>query len=321
MAVGPTSPITWRWAHAWLGARYALPAALVMPLDLDAGIALAVGVLPAALAGLPPTRHARRSIALIGAVVGVPMAIGAVVADVPVLATLVLPVLAIGAVRLAGRMPRAGMLAMNLGLPMVAIGFSFRDDPSAAFAAAGLMVAGSVYGFVVSLLWPEHPSATASAPAAALPTLDYGIRLGLAGATAAAIGFALDLDHVGWPCGAALLVMRPFEDMQRLRSAGRLASVALGAATAVAWAQLDPVAAGYSLAIIAVLASAAATQGSRWYITSAFTTFLVFTLLLHGAPQAGQDRFNERLVETTLGIGIAYVYGLLIPRLRTSRSG
>ena len=37
----------------------------------------------------------------------------------------------------------------------------------------------------------------------------YGLCLGLAGATAAAIGFALDFDHVGWAATAAMLVMRP----------------------------------------------------------------------------------------------------------------
>ena len=46
---------------------------------------------------------------------------------------------------------------------------------------------------------------------------------------AAAIGFILDLEHVGWACAAALLVMRPSADMQRLRSAGRILAVAIGA--------------------------------------------------------------------------------------------
>jgi hypothetical protein len=31
-----------------------------------------------------------------------------------------------------------------------------------------------------------------------------------------------------------------------------------------------------------VLAAAAATVGSRWYITSAFTTFLVILMMLNG---------------------------------------
>ena len=99
-------------------------------------------------------------------------------------------------------------------------------------AIAALMVAGSLWAFAVSLLWPERPDdvvARVPAPTApALTMLGYGIRLGLAGGTAAAIGFAFDFDHVGWACAAALLVMRPSVDMQRLRSAGRVVSVPIG---------------------------------------------------------------------------------------------
>ena len=308
-------PVAWRGSHALLGASYALPAALVMLADVDTGLALAVGVLPAAIGGLPPTRHARRAIAAMGVVVGGPMAIGAVLGGRPWSAMAVLFGVAIGAVRIASRSPRLGMLAANLGLPMLAIGFSFRDDPSAAFEAAALMVVGSIYAFAVSRLWPEEAAPSARPTDVPTMTLDYGVRLGLAGVTAASVGFALDLDHVGWACGAALLVMRPAVEMQRLRSVGRIASVAVGGAAAVGWVHLEPRAAGYSVIIIAVLASAAATHGSRWYLTSAFTTFLVFTLLLQGAPAEGQDRFNERLSETILGVAIAYLFGLALPRL------
>src|SRR5436305_12248728 len=70
------------------------------------------------------------------------------------------------------------------------------------------------------MIWPERTVA-ASAGARTKPTgptLAFGVRLGAAGATAAAIGFLLDLEHVGWACAAALLVMRPAPEMQRLRS-------------------------------------------------------------------------------------------------------
>jgi uncharacterized membrane protein YccC len=44
-----------------------------------------------------------------------------------------------------------------------------------------------------------------------------------------ALGLILDLEHVGWACAAALLVMRPAAEMQRLRSVGRILAVAAGA--------------------------------------------------------------------------------------------
>jgi len=50
-------------------------------------------------------------------------------------------------------------------------------------------------------------------------------------------------------------------------------------------------------------------------VTPAFTTFLVFLLLLYSRPQDAASRFNERVVETLLGVGIAYAFGLGLPAL------
>lgn len=72
----------------------------------------------------------------------------------------------------------------------------------------------------------------------------------------------------------------------------------------------------------AALILAAATHGSRRYITPAFTTFLVFWILLYGeASKAGiTHRFDQRVGETALGVANAYVFGLLIPKLLTPRT-
>jgi hypothetical protein len=60
--------------------------------------------------------------------------------------------------------------------------------------------------------------------------------------------------------------MRAVAEMQKLRSAGR---------------------------ILAVIAGAAATHRSRWYVTPAFSTVLVFLLLLHASPEAAGTRFVD----------------------------
>jgi uncharacterized membrane protein YccC len=195
------------------------------------------------------------------------------------------------------------------------------SDVGKAAGLSGLMVLGSVFACLVSMLWPERPPPTRRnpTPPAAKPTLGYGVRLGAAGATAAAIGFILDLEHVGWACAAALLVMRPSADMQRLRSAGRILAVATGALAGAALVRLHPHAAMYSVAIIAVIAGAGATHRSRWYVTPAFTTFLVFLMLFYADPQTATKRFNERVGETLLGVGIAYFYGLALPALAQQR--
>jgi uncharacterized membrane protein YccC len=113
--------------------------------------------------------------------------------------------------------------------------------------------------------------------------------------------------------------MRPVAEMQRLRSAGRIIAVAAGALAAIAFARLEPSAAVYGIAAVAVVAGAAGTRRSRWYVTSAFTTYLVFLLLLYSDVDAAGSRFAERLGETLLGVGIAYVFGLALPELLRRR--
>ena len=322
MIAGMSRPprLVWDWSTALLGAVYALPGAAVMLSDLSHGLALVIGVLPAAIAGLMPTRRGRLAIVVLGFSIGVPMFIGGVLAGVPLLAVLAIGGLGVGAALLAARFA-LGQIAMTLSLPMVGIGLSYPNIGKAA-GLAGLMVLGSLFGCLVSMFWPARapgspgPAGPArTATPTPTPTLAYGVRLGAAGATAAAIGFLLDLEHVGWACAAALLVMRPAAEMQRLRSVGRLIAVAVGALAAIGLVRLDPAAEIYSLASIVAIAGAGATHRSRWYITPAFTTFLVFLLLLYSRPQDAASRFDERLLETLLGVAIAYVFGLGIPAL------
>ena len=312
------SGLTWKWPSAALGAVYALPAAVAVFFDVRFGVALAVGVLPAAIAGLPPTRRARLAVLVLGVVTAISMLLGGVLAGVPVLAVAAIALLGVATALLAAR-SRAGQIAMTLSLPLVGIGLSYTDLDVAA-AAAGLIIAGSTYAFLVLMLLPERaPDPSPPGGPAVAPTLGYGLRLGAAGATAAAIGFWLELEHVGWACAAALMVMRPAPEMQRLRSVGRILAVAVGALAAVTFVRLSPPAAAYSIALVAAVAAAAATHASRWYVTAAFTTFLVFLLLLFADPDTAGSRFGERVGETLLGVGLAYVFGLALPALTQRR--
>jgi hypothetical protein len=292
---------------------YALPAAIVVLSDRPRGIALAVGVLPAAIVGVAPMRRGRVGVVVAGVLTGVPMLVGGLLAGTPVLAVAVIALLGVASAWLAGR-TRLGMLVMTLCLPMVGAGLSYPDAGDAA-AVAGLIVLGSVWAFLISLAWPERPGTAPPRGRSAAPGIAYGLRLGAAGATAATIGFLLDLEHVGWACAAALLVMRPAADMQRLRSAGRILAVAVGAFAGVGLARAGAPAIVYSVAAVATVAAAAATHRSRWYVTSAFTTFLVFLLLLDARPEDAGSRFDERLLETLLGVALAYLFGLALPAL------
>ena len=65
-----------------------------------------------------------------------------------------------------------------------------------------------------------------------------------------------------------------------------------------------------------VVVAATAMARSRWYVTPAFTTFLVFLLLISADLGQAPGRFWERLGETVLGVTVACLFGLLVPHLR-----
>lgn len=316
-APGTQPRLAWEPRSAAFAAVCSLPGAVVALGDPTLGLALMVGVLPAAIIGLPPTRRARARTLLLGVLIGVPVAIGGVLTNVPVIA--VASILALGplAARLAAS-SQLGVVALSLSLPMAGIGLSYPEIP-VALSVSALIVAGSAFACVVSMAWPQTTSTGPARPPGPAPTVAYGMRVGAAGATAAAIGYALGLEHVGWASAAAMLVMRPSAEMQRLRSTGRILAVAVGAALAIVLIGIDPAAIIYAAAGVAALAIAAGTHGSRWYVTPAFTTFLVFLLLLDSNPEDAQWRFAERLGETALGVALAYLFGLALPRLLARR--
>ncbi len=311
-----TPGLVWNWSDALFGALIAVPAAIAVTQDVTRGLALAVGVIPAAVVGVAPRRRRRPVTAHVGAVAGASILIGSLLAQVPVLAVPGIVVLGIGAALLAGR-SASGRLVMVLALPLVGVGFSY-TDVGESMGLALIMAGGSVYATAVSLAWPERPGprsapAPADAPGA---MLDYGVRLGVAAGIAAGVGFALDLDHVGWACAATLLVMRPAAEMVQLRSVGRLVSVALGAGLAGLDATLGFRPAAYAVLAVAVVSVCSATHRSRWYVTSAFTTFLALSLIVQADPSSAGSRWLERVAETALGVGLAYVFGVLLDRGR-----
>lgn len=122
-----------------------------------------------------------------------------------------------------------------------------------------------------------------------------------------------DFQHVGWATAAVLLVMRPGPEQTTVRMFGRIGSVAAGGAVAVLLVATGSGAVLYSVSVLVCVACAAATHGSRWYVTSTFTTFLVLLLLVAPDPGEAGFRFVERLTETLLGVGLAWIFGVALP--------
>ncbi|WEK12948.1 MAG: FUSC family protein [Candidatus Microbacterium phytovorans] len=319
----PTHGLAWHGSAFVRGLVYALPATVAGVLDPLLGLALAVGVLPVAAFPLPRRKRARIVLALLGVVSAACFLLGSLLAPHPVIAVIALFV---GGIAFGwwARDAVAGRAAMTLCLPLIGIGLSF-DDFDTAVAAAVLMIVGSLYAWVVSLPWveraPAPPGPAGSAAAAHQPPAGYPLLLGLTGAMAAAIGFGLELEHVGWVTAAALFVLRPDAELMILRVIGRVASVAAGALAAalLAWCDAGPVV-GVAVAALA-LGALAATVGSRWYVAPAFTTYIVLSLILVAPGESPGGRFIERVGETGVGIGVAVVIGILLPvALRWARA-
>ena len=59
----------------------------------------------------------------------------------------------------------------------------------------------------------------------------------------------------------------------------------------------------------------------RWYLAPAYTSLLVLLMLLHADPAQAHGRFNERVTASVVGVALAYLFGLLLPRLTDRRHG
>lgn len=319
---GPRPPaVAWSWQQALTGAVYAIPAAVVALGDPQAAVPLAVGVLPCTFLPVPGPRRARIVILLVGVVVGLSLFVGGLLAHLPTGLTAVLLALAVtGAAVLSAVAPR-GQVLLFLGVPLMAAGLSY-DDLTTSVETVLLLVAGAAYAWLVSLLWPAHEAV--ARPARALPDratmLGYGVRLGVAAALAYLVAAALGLDHAGWAPAACLLVARPSPDLLQSRGVGRVLAVCVGALAAALVLHLQPPDLGYALLTAGVLAACSGTRGSRWYITSAFTTFFVFLMLLLDHPDQTRQKFDERVGETVLGVALAYLFGWLLPGLLRRRA-
>src|SRR6185312_2307595 len=78
--------LVWRWPAALRGAPFALPAAVVVPFDAGLGVGFAVGVIPAAVAPLPPQCRDRLVIVVFGALMWISVLVGSFLATTPWLA-------------------------------------------------------------------------------------------------------------------------------------------------------------------------------------------------------------------------------------------
>lgn len=319
----------WEWRTPLLLAICLVPSVLVTIFaNPRMGVGVVVGLIPAVFQGVDPVRKKRVSVLVLGLLLPLSLFVGTLLKIYAGmwLSALALGLLGFGAVRFSTKHP-AVSLGTVMVVPAVGIGLSY-DAFSTPMEVFITMVCGSLLACGVALLFPEYtPSAEhrnispqkgvvkPPPPESHLSPQVFSLLFAAALATSVLVGF--HWDHTGWVVGTTGFVMRPSGKMQKYRSVWRVVSILVGAAAASLVLTLQP--GGLltvGLAGLAMIAAGGLRQ-SRAYIMPAFTTFVIFLLILYPAQDATAvwGRFFERVGWVAVGVLIACFYGLLLPWL------
>ncbi len=317
-----TKNISWNWRYAGFGAVMALLALiLIIKGEVLTGTSLLIGSIPAAIVGLPPKRKERKAVLVVGLLFSASILVGSILAVWPPLAVVGMFLMSYISVQVAAEKP-LGVLALSVIMPLTAIGLTYVGIGESA-KIAGLFALSSIGSYIWALVLPEYKGKIVRK---GWLTKDqakqYGLTLGIAAAVSTAVGFALDVQFVGWLVGSTLLVMRPNWDALKLRSAGRAISVFVGATSSALLLLLDPSYVTIAIVLWLVLVMMAATSESRWYTTPIFTSFLILWALLYGESTRNNVafHFSERVIDTLIGVSIAFVVGAVVPRILARRN-
>jgi hypothetical protein len=301
--------------HAALGV---IPGFLLIATGhLSVGIAVVIGLLPTSLMGIGPRRRLRLVYGVVGCLFGVGILLGALIINAhDIFETAALFFIICFAATVLASLRPVGILLLGILIPSLGIGTGYQTSK-----AAGLMVAfmaGSIWSSLVMLPWPERPPDpdVRARLAAMRPThvKTYGVLLGLTAATSIFVGHFFDIPYPGWIATAAMLVIRPVQDMTGWRGIGRAISTIAGTILVVIALSLTlgHVATAIVCAAIAVMTIGART--SKLYVTPFGTAFLILTIELYGITSATSlhDVARHRIINNVLGAAIALVYGLAV---------
>ncbi len=303
----------WDWRAFVLVAISAVPIPFVAFYELHLAFSMVIGLIPAAFAGVGPTRKSRSSILVLGVLIPASLIIGSILSSYTNM-WIAASVLALLGISSALMMVRGKYIWLNMIAPVIAVGLSFTDvQTTLGFAA--IMIVQSILAFVVSLVFPKRtPPQARETPKVPRPEAwTFGVLFGLALFTATAISWGWD--HMGWVVGSTGLVMRPSENMQKFRSVWRAASILVGLIIVSAFLLVQPSPTFAILFTMAVMAVCAGLNKSRAYIMPLFMTICVFMLIEYPITGINEvfDRFVQRLSEVGLGIIVALIFGLAIP--------
>jgi hypothetical protein len=300
--------------HAAFGV---IPAFILISLGhLTAGVAFAIGLLPTSLMGIAPRRVLRFVYGVVGCLFGLGIFLGALIInsnDVYETAVLFFVICFLATV-LASLRP-AGTLLLGILIPALGVGTGYTTSKAAALMVA--FMAGSIWSSVVMLPWPETaPDPHLRARLTAMRprhVKTYGVLLGLTAATSIFVGHFFGIPYPGWIATAAMLVIRPVQDMTGWRGIGRAVSTIAGTILVilVLSLSLNHVETAIVSAAIAVMTIGART--SKLYVTPFGTAFLILTIELYGVTNKDlHEVARHRINNNVLGALIALFYGLAV---------
>jgi hypothetical protein len=282
---------------------------------LTAGVAFAIGLLPTSLMGIAPRRKLRLVYGVVGCLFGLGIFLGALIISSRSTAETAVLFFAVcfSATILASLRP-VGTLLLGILIPSLGVGTGYTTSKAAALMVA--FMAGSIWSSLATLPWPEFsPDKHVRERLAAMRpshVKTYGVLLGLTAATSIVVGHVFDIPYPGWIATAAMLVIRPVQDMTGWRGVGRAVSTIAGTLLVVftLGLSLNHLETALVSAAIAVVTIGART--SKLYVTPFGTAFLILTIELYGVSSAANlhDVAVHRIVNNVLGALIALAYGL-----------
>lgn len=301
--------------HALLGV---IPAFLLVTSGhLTVGAAFAIGLLPTSLMGIASSRRLRIIYGLVGCLFGAGVLAGALIFNThSVIGTvLFFMIISLLATVWASKRPAGGLL-LSIILPSLAVGTGY-----GVAKAGGLMLAfmaGSIWSSLVMLPVPEFaPDKSIKAKLIALQpkhVTTYGVLLGLTASTAIVLGHAWHIPYPGWIATAAMLIMRPVQQMTGWRGVGRAIATIIGTALVVISLSLGLSYFITALLVVLITIITIGARTSRLYITSFGTAFLILTIELYGVTDSAaiHDIGRYRIINNVLGALIALFYGVIV---------
>jgi hypothetical protein len=291
---------------------------LVLSGHLTWGIAFAIGLLPTSLLGFAPKRKHRIAYGLVGCGFGVGVLMGSLIVNWHGvwLTSAIFIAVSYGATVLSVRRPAGGVL-LSILVPSLAVGTGYAQGEALALMVAFML--GSVWSSLVMLPWPEFdPDPTTAAKLIALQPAHvktYGLLLGLTAATSILVGYYMHNPYAGWIATAAMLIMRPVQDMTGWRGVGRAISTIVGTVLVILTLNQHLSYTETALVVAAIAIVTIGARASRLYITPFGTAFLILTIELYGVDSAHNIHQVGwiRIINNVIGALIAMFYGLFVP--------